>query len=78
MENSDGNETLTCNRWRRTGNIANNTTAYNIRANTEMSSGNRDASTTDADMAALIESIDVRLDDQQSERKKSLDPGSRN
>ena len=57
---------LTCNRWRRTGNIANRTTAYNIRANTEMSSGNRDASTTDADMAALMENTDVRLGDQRS------------
>lgn len=40
--------------------------AYNMRANTEMSSGNRDPSTTDADMAALMESTDVSLDDQQS------------
>jgi len=38
-----------------------------------MSSGNRDASTTDADMAALMESTDVRLDDQQS--KTWLVPG---
>ena len=50
------------------GNIANRTTAYNIRANTEMSSGNLDASTTDADTAALIESTDVRLNGQQSTR----------
>lgn len=68
MENSDQRKALTCNRWRRTGNIANWTTAYNIRANTEMSSGNRDARTTDADMAALIESTDVRLEDRRSER----------
>jgi len=40
--------------------------AYNMRANTEMSSGNRDPSTTDAEMAALMESTDVSLDDQQS------------
>ena len=65
-ENGYRNEALTCNRWRRTGNIANRTTEYNMRANTEMSSGNRDASTTDADMAALIESTDVRLGDEQS------------
>src|SRR5258708_39216746 len=52
---------LTCNRWRRTGNIANKTTANSMRENTEISSGNRDASTTDADVAALIESTDVRL-----------------
>lgn len=31
-----------------------------------MSSGNRDARTTDADMAALMESTDVSLDDRQS------------
>ena len=72
MEYGHPNNALTCNRWRRTGNIANNTTAYNIRENTEMSSGNRDASTTDADMAALIESTDVRLDDQQSEDRPGV------
>jgi hypothetical protein len=59
----DPNKALTCNRWRRTGNIANRTMAYNMRANTEMSSGNRDPSTTDAHMAALMESTDVRLHD---------------
>ena len=52
---------LTCNLWRRTGNIANRTTAYSMRANTEMSSGNREARTTEADMAAFMESTDVRL-----------------
>ena len=62
MENCHPKKTLTCNRWRRMGNIANRTTAYNMRANTEMSSGNLDASTTDADIAALIESTDVRLE----------------
>ena len=62
--NGHPNKVLTCNLWRRTGNIAKRTTAYSMRANTEMSSGNREARTTDADMAAFIESTDVRLHDQ--------------
>jgi len=75
VQSGDKQTSLTCNRWRRTGNIANRTTAYNMRANTEMSSGNRDASTTDADMAALMESTDVRLQDQQSNKNKKTCPG---
>ena len=59
---------LTCNLWRRTGNIANRTTADNMRANTEMSSGNREARTTDADMAAFMESTEVSLRNQESKR----------
>jgi hypothetical protein len=61
IENGQPEIPLTCNRCRSTGNIANSTTAHNIKANTEMSSGNREASTTEADNAALIESTDVRL-----------------
>lgn len=67
---------LTCNRWRRTGNIANSTTANSMSENTEMSSGNRDASTTDADVAALIERTDVRLEMERSCTQKGENDGS--
>jgi hypothetical protein len=40
-------------------------------ANTEISSGNRDASTTDAHVAALIESTDVRLENANGENDAS-------
>jgi hypothetical protein len=52
---------VTWRRWRRTGNRAKTMTEKSVRAKTEMSSGRRDASTTDAETAAFIEITDVNL-----------------
>jgi hypothetical protein len=48
-------------RRRRIGNRANDWTAYRVNANTAKSLGNREASTTEADIAAFMERTEISL-----------------
>jgi hypothetical protein len=61
LEHAEGPKVLTSRRCRNIGNKAKSWTENNTREKTAISSGRREASTTDEAMPAFIDRTDVRL-----------------